>query len=368
MVDERLARRTHRRLDPLSGRWVTVSPHRTDRPWQGQEESPPTLIRPRHDPDCYLCPGNTRVGGERNPDYDDTWWFTNDFAALVPDAWSTSVPLDGHPDTSVDGAPGDRRIGDGLLVAEPVTGTCRVLCFSPRHDLSLSRATPAQVRGVVDLWSRQYEELAPQWASVQVFENRGSAMGASNPHPHGQLWATSVLPRRVATEDERQRAHHDRSGRVLLRDTLDEEVAAGDRVVVEGDHWVVVVPFWATWPYETLVLPRRHVRRMPDLDERERDDLARVLSRLLARFDNLFQTPFPYSMGWHVAPGTSGGDHWQLHGHFYPPLLRSATVRKFMVGFELLAEEQRDITPEAAATALREVSDTNLVVTPPEDA
>lgn len=352
-----LTDRPHRRHDPLTGRWVLVSPHRTDRPWQGQEESPPTPVRPRHDPDCYLCPGNDRAGGEVNPDYDGTWWFTNDFAALLPDVWgdgghgSGAGPGDGHP------------IGEGLLQAQPVSGTCRVLCFSPRHDLSLSRASAAQVRQVIDLWTDQYEELGPRWAHVQVFENRGSAMGASNPHPHGQLWATSVVPRRVANEDRHQAAHQRDTGGVLLLDTLDQELASGERVVVTGDHWIVVVPYWATWPYETMVLPRRHVRRMTELGDAQRDDLAQVMGRLLARYDNLFTTPFPYSMGWHVAPGTIGGDHWQMHGHFYPPLLRSATVRKFMVGFELLAEEQRDITPEVAAANLLAVSDTNKVAT-----
>lgn len=341
--------RPHRRHDPLTDRWVLVSPHRTDRPWQGQEESVRPAARPPYDPDCYLCPGNDRAGGEVNPDYDGTWWFTNDFAALLPDARDPSGNGSGSDPSGAEG-------GD-LLVAEPVSGTCRVLCFSPRHDLSLTRATPEQLRAVIELWVGQYEELAGEWAYVQVFQNRGSAMGASNPHPHGQLWATSVLPRRVATEDRLQAAHLAETGRVLLRDTLDRELAGGERVVAEGEHWVVVVPFWATWPYETLVLPRRHVRRMTDLNDAQRDDLTAVLASLLGRYDNLFHTPFPYSMGWHVAPGTTGGDHWQLHGHFYPPLLRSATVRKFMVGFELLAEEQRDITPEVAARNLLAVHD-----------
>lgn len=344
----------HRRRDPLADRWVLVSPQRTDRPWQGQQEEVPQVVRPAHDPECYLCPGNERVGGQQNPDYGGTWWFPNDFPALTEDvggAADAAAAAGGEA-----GSPGAR-----MLQAEAVTGVCRVLCFDPRHDLTLARASAGQVRSVVDLWADQVDELGREWAHVQVFENRGTAMGASNPHPHGQLWATSVVPHKVATEDRTQREHWEGHGRPLLQDALDAEVADGDRVVVAGDHFVAVVPYWAIWPFEALILPRRRVARMPELSGGERDDLAVVLKELLVRYDNLFGTPFPYSMGWHGAPGHADDgtdvDHWQLHGHVYPPLLRSATVRKFMVGFEMLAEEQRDITAEQAAQRLRDVSD-----------
>ena len=340
----------HRRYDPLTNRWILVSPQRTDRPWQGSKESASPDDQPAYDPACYLCPGNVRANGEQNPDYDGTWWFPNDFAALLPE-----------PSGSPIGAPPSR-----LLRAAPVLGTCRVLCFSPQHNLTLARMSIAGVRSVVDLWAGQIAELSRRWVWVQVFENRGEAMGASNPHPHGQLWATSVLPRRITTEDEQQRRWHADLGRPLLQATLDEELADGSRIVLQTEHFVVLVPFWATWPFETLVLPRRHVRRLPELDDAERNDLATALHRLTARYDNLFLHPFPYSMGWHGAPGSDnqqGGaaNHWQLHAHFYPPLLRSASVRKFMVGFELLAEEQRDLTAETAAQRLAELSDVHYL-------
>jgi UDPglucose--hexose-1-phosphate uridylyltransferase len=330
----RLLDHPHRRRNPLTGRWVLVAAGRTRRPWQGQEERPPAEERPRYDPDCYLCPGNARAGGERNPSYAETFVFTNDFAALRPGTPASEVAP--HP----------------LLQAHTQPGTCRVLCFSPRHDLTLARMSVEQVRTVVDLWAVQVAELAADYRWVQVFENRGESMGASNPHPHGQVWASAVLPDEPAAEDHAQRTHLRETGRPLLVDYAELEAADGTRVVVANEHWLAVVPFWAVWPFETLVLPRRPTARLPDLDDEQRDALAALLLDLLARCDNLFSHPFPYSMGWHGAPA-GDGSHWQLHAHVYPPLLRSATVRKFMVGYEMLADVQRDLTPEEAAERLR---------------
>jgi UDPglucose--hexose-1-phosphate uridylyltransferase len=329
----------HRRWNPLLDEWVLVSPGRTDRPWQGSQEDAPSGARPEYDSSCYLCPGNVRANGEHNPRYADTYTFTNDFAALRPTTSS---------ETWIDGV-------EGLFRAEGERGTCRVVCFSPRHDLTLAGMTAPDVRRVVDTWAAQTAELGDRYRWVQVFENRGEAMGASNPHPHGQIWAGTALPRDLAREDVSQRAYLARSGRRLLLDIASEE-ADGPRVVERSDRWLVVLPFWAIWPFETLVLPRQPVARLPDLDDAARDDLAAVLVRLLSRYDRLFGVPFPYSMGWHGAPFEAGAalDAWQLHAHAYPPLLRSATVRKFMVGYELLAEPQRDVTPEEAASRLRD--------------
>ncbi len=328
----------HRRYNPLTGEWVLVSPHRMKRPWQGKVETLAPQQRPTYDPECYLCPGNLRANGERNPPYTGCFAFDNDFAALLPDTPQAAS------------APGT------LLRHESVRGTSRVICFSPRHDLSLPQMEPAAIRGVVDLWAAQTEELGARYRWVQVFENKGAIMGCSNPHPHGQIWASDVLPNEALKEDRNQAQYRSAHGKNLLPDYLAEELAAGERIVVQNEHWAALVPFWATWPFETLLLPRRHVLRLPELDPAERDALADILQRLLTRYDNLFQCSFPYTMGWHGAPfGDGDVDHWQLHAHFYPPLLRSATVKKFMVGYELLAEAQRDITPEQAAQRLRDV-------------
>ncbi|MCG8422467.1 MAG: UDP-glucose--hexose-1-phosphate uridylyltransferase [Proteobacteria bacterium] len=344
----------HRRYNPLRGEWILVSPHRTQRPWRGEAETRPPSP-PQYDPDCYLCPGNERASGERNPDYVRTFVFENDFAALLPE--TPASPQSTHR----------------LLKTQSVRGTCRVLCFSPRHDLTLAEMRPDEIRTVVDLWSEQEVELGQSYRWVQIFENKGAMMGASSPHPHGQLWATSHLPGEPAREHEHQRSYLAEHGRPLLLEYAEIEGQLSERVVGKDDHWLAVVPYWATWPFETLLMPRRHVTRITDLTARERDSLALLLRTLLVKYDNLFETSFAYSMGWHGAPfdpaetgnGSEGNaadalaaaDFWQLHAHFYPPLLRSATVRKFMVGYELTAEPQRDLTAEQAAERLRSLSD-----------
>ena len=328
-----IARDPHRRYNPLLDEWVLVSAGRTRRPWLGRRERPGSSTAAEYDATCYLCPGNKRASGEVNPDYDTTFVFTNDFAALRPDVQS-------------------RGLTDGLLRAETEPGTCRVVCFARRHDLTLADMDRPAVRRVVDLWSDQTAELGDRWQWVQVFENRGESMGASNPHPHGQIWAGAALPNAAAREDRTQAAYLEEHGRPLLLDYVDQE-AGGSRVIVENDDWLVVVPFWASWPFEVLLVARSPVRRLPDLDDRRRDELAGTLIELLGAYDRLFDVPFPYSMGWHQAPFRGGDErHWQLHAHFFPPLL-DAEKRKFMVGYELLAETQRDLTPEQAADQLR---------------
>jgi UDPglucose--hexose-1-phosphate uridylyltransferase len=366
----------HRRYNPLTGDWVLVSPHRTKRPWQGQVERPPQETRPAYDPTCYLCPGNQRAGGKRNPDYVTTFVFTNDFSALLPDSPPAPASDQAQP----------------LMRVESEQGTCRVICFSPRHDLTLPEMPVQDIRRVVDVWAEQTVELGQAYRWVQVFENKGAIMGCSNPHPHGQVWAGSALPNEPAKEDRRQRAYFMDQGSVLLLDYAELEARHQERIVVENEDWLAVVPYWALWPFETLLLPRRQVLRLPNLTGDERDSLASILKRLLTRYDNLFETSFPYSMGWHGAPTgpevggqrsevgsqrsevrgqspagkprhsafsvqCSAFDHWQLHAHFYPPLLRSATVKKFMVGYEMLGEPQRDLTSEQAAARLRKVSE-----------
>lgn len=338
-----LAERPHRRRNALTGEWVLVSPHRARRPWQGQVEQPSADARPAHDPRCYLCPRNERAGGHRNPDYTGTFVFDNDFAALQPGG--------GHAAVSV----------AELLVAHAEPGVCRVICFSPRHDLSLPDLSPGAARAVVDVWTEEYERLGSRddIGYVQIFENKGEAMGCSNPHPHGQIWAQRSVPLQPSNEGACQRAHHERHGRTLLEDYLRLELERAERVVVANDGFVALVPFWAVWPFETLVVSRRPVPSLSALSEAERDQLADIVQRLTRRYDNLFGVAFPYSGGIHQAP-TDGARHpeWHLHLHFFPPLLRSATVRKFLVGYEMLGEPQRDLTAETAAARLRQLPET----------
>ncbi len=337
-----LAEHPHRRLNPLTGEWLLVSPHRAKRPWQGQEEQPSQEERPAYKASCYLCPRNTRANGEVNPDYATTFVFENDFAAMLPD-----TPA------------GAMNTGD-LLVARAESGACRVICFSPRHDLTLAEMSTDAIVPVVELWAAQYAELAadPAINYVQIFENKGEVMGCSNPHPHGQIWSSASIPGEPGKELYHQRAYREATGRCLLCDYLALERDREERIVCENDHFIALVPFWACWPFETMVLPRVHHRALPSLAGVEVRALADILRRLTVRYDNCFQTAFPYSMGWHQAP-TDGASHeeWHLHAHFYPPLLRSASVKKFMVGFEMLGNPQRDITPEMAAALLRTLSE-----------
>jgi UDPglucose--hexose-1-phosphate uridylyltransferase len=330
----------HRRFNPLTREWVLVSPHRTQRPWQGQIETADAVTQPAYDPECYLCPGNARVGGVRNPSYTSTFVFDNDFAVLRP------------------GTPLERFEQEGLLIAESEPGICRVACFSPQHNLTLANMEPSDIRKVVDTWVTQYDELArhPLIQYVQIFENRGAMMGASNPHPHCQIWSSHTIPNEVAKEHASQEAWREAHGTCLLCDYAKLEQSTQDRVVEENESFLTVVPFWAVWPFETMVISKRHLSSISGLSDVERDGLADILKRTTARYDRLFQISFPYSLGFHQCP-TDDSQHpeWHLHLHFYPPLLRSATVRKFLVGYEMLASPQRDITAEAAAQRLREL-------------
>lgn len=330
----------HRRYNPITAEWVLVSPHRAKRPWQGQVEDVQTDRRDSHDPTCFLCARNTRINGEINPDYSGTFVFTNDFAALMTDT------------------PESEQQNDDLFTLESARGTSRVICFSPDHAKSLPELSHKALKGVVSTWCEQVADLSQNYAWVQVFENKGAAMGCSNPHPHGQIWANSFVPVEVEKADRNQKAYFEKHGSSMLLDYANRETADGTRTVVETDHWIAVVPYWAAWPFETLLLPKFACARMTELTDAQQSDLAIALKKLTSRYDNLFQCSFPYSMGWHGAPNNADDtSHWQLHAHFYPPLLRSASVRKFMVGYEMMAEPQRDLTPEQAAEKLQALSD-----------
>ena len=331
----------HRRYNPLTDSWVLVSPHRTKRPWQGQVEKNASDTRPTFDPTCYLCPTNTRANGESNPDYADVYAFDNDFAALLTDAPDPKGEMTQNP----------------LFQVKHERGLSRVICFSPRHDLTIPEMTTEQICKVVDLWCSEYTDLgAIDFINyVQIFENKGAIMGCSNPHPHGQIWAQQSIPDEPLKKQHAQMRYFEQNGRTLLTDYLTEEWDRKERIVCENAHFVVLVPFWAVWPFETMIVPRRPMARITDMTDAEKTAYADTLRQLTIRYDNLFDTSFPYSAGIHQAP-TDGNAHptWHWHHTFYPPLLRSATVKKFMVGYEMLANPQRDITPEQAAKRLRE--------------
>ncbi|AGH81087.1 galactose-1-phosphate uridylyltransferase [Psychromonas sp. CNPT3] len=341
----------HRRYNPLTGQWILVSPHRAKRPWSGQDETPSIETLPHYVEDCFLCPSNKRISGEINPDYKGTYIFTNDFGALMPIS----------PD-----AP---KSNDCLFQSQGVRGLSRVICYSPDHSKTLPELSLASIGTLIDTWNAQIESLGKDYIWVQAFENKGTTMGCSQPHPHGQIWANNFLPNEVERKDKLLQAYYDEKGTSLLVDYVKAELQHKKRIVVETEHWVALVPYWAAWPFETMLLPKTHIRRMSELTPAQRDDLGVALKKLTCRYDNLFQCSFPYSMGWHYAPFFEQGkdiEHWQLHALFYPPLLRSASVRKFMVGYEMLAESQRDLTAEQAAQKLRDVSDIHYKDTSPK--
>jgi len=335
----------HRRFNILTGEWVLVSPHRTKRPWQGKVEKADTAPKPAYDPTCYLCPGNERAGGFQNPTYPDTFVFTNDFAALLEVSSNASFQ-------------------NGLLKAQGERGICKVVCFSPNHSLTLPQMHPAAIVKVIELWQAQYAELgAIDFINhVQIFENKGDIMGCSNPHPHGQIWAQSTIPQEIRLKTLQQEEYWAENQRSLLGDYLAQELIEKSRIIQKNDHFVALVPFWAIWPYEAMIIPRRQMQNITEMNELEKSAFAQILKILTIRFDNLFETSFPYSAGIHQAP-TDGKAHpeWHWHMSFYPPLLRSATVKKFMVGYELFAEPQRDVTAEYAAERLREVAEVHYL-------
>ncbi|XP_077989138.1 galactose-1-phosphate uridylyltransferase-like [Glandiceps talaboti] len=332
----------HVRYNPLRGDWVLVSAHRMKRPWKGQVEKPPDDTVPRHDPKNPLCPGNTRANGKVNPDYDSVFVFDNDFPALLDE-----------------GAPSPGPSEHELLRSESAFGKCQVMCFHPWSDITLPIMSLAEIRRVIDEWATITQDLGIKHQWVQIFENKGAIMGCSNPHPHCQVWASSFLPNEARCEHNSQKDYYKRNNSPMLVDYVRIELDKKDRIVVDNGSWLAVVPYWAVWPYETLLLPKQHRLRLPDLTNEERDDLADIMKTLLTKYDNLYETSFPYSMGWHGAPSgeyyKEDCNHWQLHAHFYPPLLRSATVKKFMVGYEMLAQAQRDLTAEQAAEKLRDL-------------
>ncbi len=334
---------SHRRYNILTGEWILVSPHRAKRPWQGKEEDIVTEDRPSYDPTCYLCPGNERAGGEHNPEYTEPFAFTNDFAALKKD-----IPFE--------------KFKDGLLVAETESGTCRVLCFSPDHSKTLPVMEESAITKVIALWQQEFKNLGSRddINHVQIFENKGATMGCSNPHPHGQIWAQRSIPQEVQKKNKKLKEYWDDNGSSLLGDYLKQELKLRERILIETEHFVALIPYWAVWPYEAMIIPRIQHINILSLNEAEKKDYAKIIKALTTMYDNLFKISFPYSAGIHQAP-TDGQERaeWHFHMSFYPPLLRSATVKKFMVGYEMFATPQRDITAEMAAETLRQLPKTH---------
>ena len=332
----------HRRKNILTGEWVLVSPHRTKRPWQGKKDKSQEVELLDYDPNCYLCPGNERAGGAKNPDYTGTYSFQNDFAALIE-----------GPKESFKA---------GLLEAESESGICKVICYSPNHSLTLPLMEERDIEKVISLWQKEYTDLGsdPNINHVQIFENKGAIMGCSNPHPHGQIWAQRSIPQEVQKKVVRQKSYWDQNNSSLLGDYLKQERNAKERIVLKNKSFVVLIPYWAVWPFEAMIIPKRHITSILELTEKEVLDYANILKALTIKYDNLFETSFPYSAGIHQAP-TDGKDnsHWHMHMSFYPPLLRSAEVKKFMVGYEMFANPQRDITAEQAAQRLRDCATTH---------
>lgn len=331
---------THRRKNPLTGQWVLVSPHRNNRPWLGATESESTDTLPEYEPNCPLCPGNTRANGESNPDYQYTHVFKNDFGALTTDSNGDNVPE-----------------SDDLFCAEVAEGECRVVCFSPNHNKTLPQLSQVELEAVVSMWKDNYSDMAQQFSNIHIFENKGEVMGCSQPHPHGQIWAHNHQSTEIAQEEQHQLTYQQKHSSNLLADYITKEQKDGSRIVCENEHWIALVPFWAAWPFETLLVAKDDVRQFGQINSTQSKALASILKELTTRYDNVFNCSFPYSMGWHSAPGDLADDsHWRVHAHFYPPLLRSATVKKHMVGYEMLAESQRDLSAETAAKILRDAS------------
>jgi len=334
---------THRRKNPLTGQWVLVSPHRNNRPWLGATESENTDSLPEYEPNCPLCPGNTRANGESNPNYQYTHVFKNDFGALTTDNNGDNVPE-----------------SDDLFCAEVAEGECRVVCFSPNHNKTLPQLSQVELEAVVSMWKENYNDLSQNFSNIHIFENKGEVMGCSQPHPHGQIWAHNHQSTEIAQEEQHQLAYQQKHNRNLLADYITKEQKDGSRIICENEHWIALVPFWAAWPFETLLVAKDDVRQFGQINSAQSTALASILKELTTRYDNVFNCSFPYSMGWHSAPGDLADDsHWRVHAHFYPPLLRSATVKKHMVGYEMLAESQRDLSAETAAKILRDASTTH---------